>query len=265
MGPGDDEAGWEGREDFVDNATKRELKQHDQFVSLTESGVQWANQNRRTAIMVSGAILAAILLIVGSTVLYQHRTEQASDALGNAMQAYQAPVADAGQPIPPGTKSYATAKERATAANAQFVDVANRFGMTKPGKVARYFAGLTYMEEGQNGPAEESLKTAAGGWDGELSALAKLALAQLYRQTGRDADAVAEYQELIKGHSTTVPPGMAQIKLAEFYASQGKNDEARKLYAQVKDKDKDGKGKPGPLANLAEQKLNPAAAGASRE
>jgi tetratricopeptide (TPR) repeat protein len=246
----------------VDNATKRELKQHDQFVSMTESGIQWANQNRRSAITAAASILALILLIVGATVVYTHRTEQASNALGTAMQAYQAPVADSGQPIPPGTKSYPTAKDRAAASNTLFVDVADHYSLTKPGKVARYFAGLTYMEEGQNAQAEESLKKAASAGDENLSALAKLALAQLDRETGRDAQAIDEYQELAKGHATTVPPGMAQIKLAELYAAQGKTDESRKLYAKVKDSDKDNKGKPGPLATLAEQKLNPKSAAA---
>ena len=250
---------FEGRTIFVDNATKRELKKHDQFVSMTEGGIQWANENRRSAITAAVSVLAVILLIVGSTVLFTHRTEQASASLGAAMQAYQSPVADAGQQIPPGMKSYATVKDRAAAANTLFVDTADHYGMTEPGRVARYFAGLTYMEEGQNSQAEDSLKKAAGSWDTNLSALAKLGLAQLYRQTGRVPDAVAEYQELAKGHATTVSPGMAQIKLAELYASQGKNDEARKLYAQVKDSDKDSKGKPGPLAALAERKLNPGA------
>ena len=55
---------------------------------------------------------------------------------------------------------------------------------------------------------------------------------------------------------------MAQIKLAEMYEAEGKAEEAKKIYAQLKDKDKDDKGKPGPIGSLAAEKLNPQAAAA---
>ncbi len=244
----------------MDNATKRELKQQDQFVTLTEHGISWANQNRRSAIVTAGLVLLVILAIVGGAALYSHREAQANTALGEALHTYQAPVATPGQAIPPGTKTFSSVAERAKAANAQFVDVADHYGMTKDGKIARYFAGLTYMEEGQNHSAEDALKQVAGAWDSDVAALAKLALAQLYRGSGREAQAVTLYNELGSGNSNTVPPGMAQIQLAEMYESQGKPDEAKKIYAKLKDTDKDAKGKAGPIGTLAAQKLNPEAA-----
>jgi len=245
----------------VDNATKRELKQPDQFITATTHGIEWANRNRRSTITTASILLLVILAVVGGFAYYSHRSDLANAALGDAMHTYQTPVATPGQQLPPGTKTYSSVQERAAAANGQFLAVANQFGMTKDGKVARYFAGLTYMEEGQNQSAEDSLKSVAGSWDGDLSALAKLALAQLYRQTGRDAQAITLYQDLSKGDASTVPPGMAQIQLAELYEAEGKPEEAKKIYAQLKDKDKDAKGKPGPIGALAAEKLNPAPAG----
>jgi tetratricopeptide (TPR) repeat protein len=248
---------FEGQTELMDNATKRELKQPDQFVTVTEHGIAWAKQNRRSAIVTSALLLALIVIIVGGFAIYNHRSDQANMALGDAMRLYETPVPSPGQPVPPGVKTYPSIQERAKAANAAFLDVANRYGMTKDGKVARYFVGLTYMEQGQNQSAEDSLKEAAGSWNHDLSALAKLALAQLYRNSGREPQAVALYQELSNGNATTVSPGMAQIELAEMYASEGKDAEAKKIYAQLKDKDKDDKGKPGPIATLAGEKLNP--------
>jgi lipopolysaccharide biosynthesis regulator YciM len=138
--------------------------------------------------------------------------------------------------------------------------VAQQYGWTQAGKLAQYFTGLTYMEEGQNGPAEDALKKTAGSWDSGLAALSKMALAGLYQQTGRDAQAIDLYNELAKGKATTVPPGLAQIQLAELYQSEGKTEEARKIYATLKDNDKDAKGKPGSAAQVATEKLNPQAA-----
>jgi tetratricopeptide (TPR) repeat protein len=242
---------------FVDNATKRELKKQDQFVSLTEHGISWANHNRRSAITYVSVALAAILAIVGGYTLYQHRTAAAASDFGAAMQTYQTPVQTPGQPLPPGAKSFATEKEKATAANAQFVAVADKYGMLKAGKMSRYFAGVTYMDEGEYGSAETALKSTASSWDKDLSALGKQALAQLYQQTGRDTDAITLLNELAKGDAATVSQGMAKIRLAELYESEGKTDDAKKIYAELKDKDKDAKGDPGAAAELATEKLNP--------
>jgi tetratricopeptide (TPR) repeat protein len=250
----------EGRE-FVDIATKRQLKQPDQFVTLTEHGIDWAGKNRQKAAIAAAVLLLVILGVVGGYSWYEHRMTVATTALGGAMETYQAPLTNAAQPLPPGTKSYANEKERAAAANAQFESVAHQFGMLRPGKIALYFAGLTYMTEGQNGSAEDTLKKVSGSWDRDLAALGKLALAQLYQQTGRDGQAADLYNELAKSTSTTVPAGTAQLQLAEMYSSEGKADKAKEIYAKLKDSDKTAKGDPGPAATVAAGKLNPKAAG----
>lgn len=237
----------------MDQQTRQALK-HDQFVDTTQHGLEWVSENRRSVIVSSSIILALIILIVGGVLIYNHRAEQASIAFGNAMQAYQTPLAAPGQQVPPGTKTYPSVTERAKAANDLFLAVANQYGGTPDGKVARYFAGLTYIEEGQNASAEATLKQVASGFNSDLASLAKLSLAQLYRQTGRDAQAVDLYNELAAKPTSTVPNGLAQLQLAELYESQGKPDAARKIYAQLKDKDAKG-----PAGQLAAQKLNPGA------
>ena len=149
-------------------------------------------------------------------------------------------------------------------ANALFLAAANKYSMMPDGKVSRYFAGLTFMEEGQNGSAESTLKTVAGSWDHDLAASAELALAQLYQQTGRDALAVDVYNQLANGHATTVPPYLAQLQLAEMYTTEGKTDKAKEIYAKIKDQDKDAKGDPGPAGSIAKDKLDPKPAGPQR-
>ena len=84
-----------------------------------------------------------------------------------------------------------------------------------------------------------------------------MSLADLYRQTNRDQQAIDLYNELTAKPTATVPAGLAQIQLAELYESEGKPEAAKKIYAQLKDKDAKG-----PAGQLAAQKLNPAPAGA---
>jgi tetratricopeptide (TPR) repeat protein len=240
----------------VDQQTRQALK-HDQFVDTTKHGLEWATDNRRSVIVTGTTLLAAIIIVVLGVVLYNSRANQASVAFGAAMQAYQTPLASPGQAVPPGIKTFPTVAERAKVANELFMGVADKFGMTPDGKVARYFGGLTYMEEGQPAQAESTLKQVASGWNGDLAALAKLSLAQLYRQTNRDPQAIDLYNELAAKPTNTVPPGLAQLQLAELYESQNKPDMAKKIYAQLKDKDAKS-----PAGMLAAQKLNPTPAGA---
>ena len=243
----------------MNNDFRKQLGAQDQFGVAATHGLEWAGQNRRTLLIYVASAIGVIGLIAIAFAIYQHRTASASAAFGAAMQTYQTPLATAGQPAPPGVKTFPNAAERASAASGQFLAVAQQYGATEPGKLARYFTGLTYMEAGKNGPAEDALKQVAGSWNGDVAALAKLALAQLYQQTGRNNDATSLYEDLSKGSAATVPPGMAQIQLAELYQAEGKGDQARKIYAQLKDKDKDAKGAPGPVGSLAAAKLNPAA------
>lgn len=246
---------------FVDNATKKQLKQPDQFVSLTEQGIDWANQNRSQAITWVVLAVSLILVLIGGYGLYSSRSAKAETALGAALRTYQTPIAGPDQQVPPGAKTFESVDARDKAALPAMQDVASKYGMMKSGTVAKYFVGVMYAEMGQNQSAEDALKPVASSWDKDLSALAKLALAQLYRNTGREPQAVALYNEIANGSASTVSPGMAKIQLAEMYDAEGKTAEAKKIYAELKDKDKGKDGKPGIIGAIAGQKLNPQGAG----
>ncbi len=240
----------------MDQQTKAALKQNDAFINTTSHGLEWAGKNRRSVIVSSAILLAVILVAVIVGAVYSKRSEAASVAFGAAMQAYQTPLAAPGQAVPPGIKTFSSIAERSKVANNLFLQVANQYGMTPDGKNARYFAGLTSMEAGQNATAESTFKEVASGWNHDLANLARLSLAQLYRQTGRDQQAIDLYNELTAKPSNSVPAGTAQLQLAELYQSENKPDAARKILAQLKDKDPKG-----PAGLIAAQKLNPQAAG----
>jgi len=223
----------------VDQQTKAALKK-DKFVTTTTHGLEWASENRQSVIVNGGILLAVIVIAIVSAVVYNSRSDAASIAFGAAMQAYQTPLAQPGEAVPPGVTTYPSIAERAKAANALFQAVANKYGMTPDGRNALYFAGLTYIEAGENQQAEVTLKKVAGGWDSDLGALAKFALAQLYHDTGRDPQAIDLYNQLSAKPAATVPAGLAQLQLADLYQLEGKADDAKKIYANLKDKDPKG-------------------------
>ena len=220
----------------------------DKFAQATKTSVSWVS-GHRAGVMRWAISIGAIVVICLAVMIYWNVQSAAADsALGAAMDTYSAPLAIPGAPPEKGV--YATGKERAKTANAQFVDVTKKYGWMPQGSRAHYFAGVTYEDLGQNGLAETELKSAAGAWDHNLANLANLALAGLYHQTGQDAKAIDIYKAIIAKPSVTVSAGVAQLDLADLYAATGKQDQARAIWAKVKDADKDGA-----AGSIAAQKL----------
>lgn len=232
----------------MDSQTRHALKQ-DKFVETTQLGVDWVGEHRGTVIRWTIAAVVVLALIIGGVVVYNQRSEAAEAALGSALDVYASPLAQPGEPAPAGT--YATAADRAKVANKQFVQVADQYGWLPEGAKAHYFAGLTYQELGQNASAESELKKAAGAWDSNLSSLAKYALAGFYHQTGRDAQAIPLYNELISKPTDSMPAFTSQLALADLYQSEGKKEQAKQIWAKVKDADKTGS-----AGSIAAEKLN---------
>ena len=234
----------------MDTQTRHALKK-DSFAQATASSVSWIS-GHRSGVLRWALIAAAVVILLGGGLTYWILQSSAADkALGAALDIYTAPLAEPG--APPETGVYATAGERSKVANQQFVAVARQFGWLPEGTKAHYFAGVTDQELGQTASAEKELKAAAGSWNRNLSNLAKLALAGIYRDTGRDAQAIELYNALAAKPSETVSAGVAQLDLADMYAATGKQEQARALWAKVKDKDKDGA-----AGSIAAQKLGAA-------
>lgn len=237
----------------MDQQTKRDLKQ-DHFITTTGNGLEWASENRRSVIVTVSLLLAVIVAAVVIGIVLNRRSNAATVAFGDAMETYQTPLAVAGQPALPGEKTFPDAKARAAAAYPQFRAVADKYSMAKDGKNALYFVGVTQNEQGQTTSAEATFKQVAGSWNSNVAALAMLALADLYHQSGRDNQAIDLYNQLTDKPTDTVPAGLAQLQLAALYTDEGKTSTAHDIYAKLKDKDAKGA-----AGTIAAQKLNPAA------
>jgi tetratricopeptide (TPR) repeat protein len=221
----------------VDTRTRHALKK-DKFAQAAASSASWVSEHQTSVVRWSIGIGVALVLVIGGLIFWSIRSTAGNAALGAAMDVYASPLAVPGAPPEPGVYTNATA--RAKEANREFVAIAHDYRWLPEGTKARYFAGVTYEELGQNGNAETEMKAAAGSWDRNLANLAKLALAGLYHQTNRDSEAIELYNQLAAKPSVTVSAGVAQLDLADLYAAEGKQDLARALWAKVRDADKDG-------------------------
>jgi tetratricopeptide (TPR) repeat protein len=220
----------------VNTQTRHALKQ-DGLVQATSSSVGWIQTHRDNVIRLSLAAVVVIAAVIAGILIYNQRSAASQVAFGQAVETYTTPLKQPGAPADPGQPTFATSTDRAKAANPQFLAVADKYGMLEAGRNARYFAGLSYMDLGNKSAAESELKQVANGHDSNVGSLAKSALAGLYHQTGRDEEAIKLYQELIAKPTDTVPAPAAKLQLAELYEAT-KPAEARKLYAELEDKEK---------------------------
>ncbi|MFZ1086735.1 MAG: coatomer subunit epsilon [Terracidiphilus sp.] len=231
----------------MDTKTRHSLKQN-AIAQATANSMNWVSGHRSS--VQRWVIVSVTVLLVGGAAwgFTAWSSSKAQSALSDALDVLSAPLAQPGAPAEKG--SYATSAERAKAANQQFAAIAQKYGWLSEGAKAHYFAGVTYEDLGNNSAAETELKTASGAWDRNLSNLAKLALAGLYHQTNRDAQAIDLYNALAAKPSDTVSKAVAQLDLADLYAATGRQSDAKALWAKVKDDDKEG-----PAGSLAAQKL----------
>jgi predicted negative regulator of RcsB-dependent stress response len=231
----------------VDTRTRHALKK-DKFAQAAASSASWIGEHKTS--VVRWLITAGVILVLGAGALtyWYLRSSAADAALGAALDVYTSPLALPGAPPEPGV--YSTAADRAKEANREFVAVAQDYGWLPEGSKAHYFAGVTYVELRQNGSAETQLTAASHSWDRNLSNLAKLALAGLYHQTSRDNEAIDLYNQIAAKPSVTVSTAVAELDLADLYASEGKQDQAHALWAKIRDADKDGA-----AGQIAAQKL----------
>jgi tetratricopeptide (TPR) repeat protein len=233
----------------VDTQTRHALKQ-DKFVTATTSGLEWLGEHRSLVVAWSVGVVLVIALAVIGIVTYERRDAAADQLLGQAMDIYETPLTQPNQPAEPGVKTYATAADRAKAAYPLFRQTADQYGWLGAGEMARYLAGVTELDMGQQPAAESDLEKATHAGNRNLAALAKVALANLYEQTGRNSQAVSLFQDVIQHPTTTVPKPAAQLQLAQLYETT-QPAEARRLYAEIKDQNKDTD-----AAQIATQKLS---------
>jgi predicted negative regulator of RcsB-dependent stress response len=219
----------------VPGYSKRQLKE-DRFKASAEDALHWTEEHRRTLIV--GIVVLALVVggVLGGWAYIQHRNDQASAEVGAALMTLQAPIVTPGQPVPPGTETFNSIKDRASAARKKFLAIADHYGHTSAGKYSRYMAATTAIDTGDNAAAESELKDLADSSDKNTASLAKFALASLYRNSGKNSDAVRIYKELMEKPTDSVPKVTAELELAGLYEST-QPAEAVKMYQQIQKED----------------------------
>jgi predicted negative regulator of RcsB-dependent stress response len=220
----------------VPGYTRRQLKE-DKFAETAQGAAQWATGHRPLVLWAAGLIVILVLGAAGFFAWHTRQMNQGNDELAAAMRTFNAPLRAPGTPAPvDNSPSFTSVADRAKAAEKEFKAVADKYSLVAPGKIARYMRGIALMQAGDTAGAEQELKAAGNSGDKDVAALAKMALASMYRSSNRQADAVKIYKDLVDHPTVTISKATAQLELADMYEKTDPQ-QATAIYQQLQKED----------------------------
>jgi hypothetical protein len=210
--------------------TRHELKEqlrHDQFKDSVAKVVEYtaSHQQKVTRWVIIGV---ALLVVVGAAIWYaSYRRSIREKDLAAAFAVSSAQVGPASQVA----KTYLTEDAKRQASLKAFSDVAAKDGDTREGYTALYYAGTLRVGTDPKRAEADLRKVADSSYD--VSALAKIALAQLYSGQNRMSDAVSVARSLVDHPNGLVSKDQAQIVLAQLEMTTNPQ-EAKKILQSLK-------------------------------
>jgi tetratricopeptide (TPR) repeat protein len=214
----------------MDRITRKSLKD-DKFAAEVTHSVEYLTHHRQQVLRYGGVGVVVLAALVGFFFYRQHRRTSAHRALYKALETYHALVTTEERP---GRVTFKTDDEKWSKALREFEAITKDFSGTTETRIARYYLGLVYRDQGKMAEAQKQLEQAVseGAGTENVAALARLALADVYLAQGKDEEGRKIYEYLIKNPSDTVSEARAQLAMARYLRDR-KPDEARKLLNEL--------------------------------
>ena len=216
--------------------TRHQMKE-DRFNQVTMEAwdrlVEWSLGNRTLLIVIVAVVVVVLCAAFGGWYYLDQQDQQASLDLNKAVRTMNMPIRPAGMPAQADYPSFASSQERATAAHKQLEEVVSQFPHTRSADFAHYFLGTTEVDLNNTSAAEKDFLSVSNSSNDDLAALAKFALASVYRSNNRAKDAISLYQQIISKPTRSVGKATAQLELAAAYQENNQLLDAKKTYMEV--------------------------------
>lgn len=216
--------------------TRKEIKQdirEDEVQSFLLTAVEKVMERPKFYIGIVVGVLATLGLASGLVAYMDHRADQASLELAEAMRVYTAPV-DAEQPDPddPVNPIFASDDERRAKAKERLEAV----GGGAPGEVARLLEADMALAEGDAATARQMWQSFLDDHsDHVLAVSVRLNLLALDRAEGKAEEVASELQAQLDGTAKNLPEDVLLFELAQTRDLLGQSEEARELYQRLVD------------------------------
>ncbi len=196
------------------NKMQQQAAAQEQQVTKTEA---FFEKNKKAII---GAVIAVIAIVVcailANTYYFQPRQQTASTELGKAQELFLEDKYEKALPL--------------------FQKVADEYGSTDAGNLAQLYIGLCQANQGKWQEAVDALERFSEKDDQMITPAAIAALGQAYANLNQMDKAVETLKKAAaKADNNSLSPTFL-ISAGEILESQGKKDEALKLYQEVKEK-----------------------------
>ncbi|HEY6805991.1 MAG TPA: hypothetical protein VI306_20590 [Pyrinomonadaceae bacterium] len=200
-----------------------------------------------------GGVIVVAIIIVGVVKWSNRKSDEARQALGRAIDITTASISTTPAPTA-AALTFANEQDRAKRSIDEFEKVAAKYGDPYRAEAHYFIATNRLVLDRPKGMTE--LANVGNTAPPEIAALAKFALGQANESDGKLDEALKLYADVIKINSPTVTPETANLRVAKVYEKQGKKKEAADLLFNIVDASRKAKGaddKPLPVSAAARE------------
>ncbi|MCK9451068.1 MAG: tetratricopeptide repeat protein [Bacteroidales bacterium] len=119
--------------------------------------------------------------------------------------------------------------------NLGFMDIIDEFGSTDAGNLARYYAGVSLLKQGEFEEAAKQLKKFSAN-DHIISAMAMGVLGDVYLEMGKQSEAASQYEKAARYKNNELTAPMFLLKAGQTYELMGDNNKALKIFKEINEK-----------------------------
>ena len=202
------------------SASRRQELREDRVVTFYARAWQYADQNRKLIYGILAAIVAVVLLIVVWTWNQSRKADEAQVHLGRIVSVYEA-------------GRFQQALEGGDG-RLGLVEIADQYGRTDAGNMARYFAADAYLQLGQVEDAREYFNRFNKS-DGLLGASAYAGEAAALEQLGQFREAGDLYRQAARHYQTAATAPTYLLNAGRAYEEAGAYDRAIDVYQTIRD------------------------------
>ena len=217
---------------------KQNTKQGDERLENVEEALSktelWIENNQKTLWIILIVLLVIAFGIFGITKYNQKRNQEAMNQIFPQEISFEEQAAQAVD-----FASYYVENENYAAAlngdeeHLGLLDIVDKYGSTKSGKLAAYYAGLSYLKQSDYNNAITYLKKYTN--DDKIFAPMSLGLiGDCYLQLGDQQNAVSYYEKATKKSPNEFTTPMFLVKLGMTYEIMGNNAKALEAYKNLK-------------------------------
>lgn len=192
------------------------LENVEEALSKTE---QWIEDNQKLLWTILIAVLVVAFGVFGVTKYMNKRNATASAQIFKAQQYFE-------------SEQYENALN-GDGNNVGFLDIISDYGSTKTGKLAHYYAGISYMKLGNYQDAIEHLKKYSSN-DQILAPMALGAIGDCYMELGDNQNAVSYYAKAARKNPNDFTSPMFLVKEGMTYEIMGNYGKALEAYKLLK-------------------------------